>query len=116
MARATRTDSGACSTAVALSPPSATSRAQALPPMLITDEVWSEAAWTTTDGCAAAIASSAARSTKRSKWRAENRTGRRNIATRALAAVSSQASRSALRPAMRTVVGSAAVAARSQAM
>ena len=49
-AAATRIEKSDCKTAVALNPPSATSRLQALPVAAMTLGVWVDAAWTTTLG------------------------------------------------------------------
>ena len=78
--------------------------------------VWKDAACTTTFGSTAASTVEAASDADRSTSCEVKRAGRPNSAARALPAVRSQSRRSRLRPAITTVTGSDAVAARSSAI
>src|SRR5262245_50238552 len=116
VARATRAENTAWNTAVALSPPSATSRAQALPASPITAPPCRDAACTTTRGASRPIRSCAAPALARSTAWVVTSSGRANMWARARAAVAIQASRGALRPAMARRTGTSVAMARSQAM
>src|SRR5690606_30589206 len=112
----TRAEMTVWKTAVALRPPSATSRDQASPVVAITCEVCTEAACTTTFGRVAPIRAGAASRARRSVRWPRKLAGAPKMAARALAASTSQSSRAALRPAMTTETGRRAVAAMSKAM
>src|SRR5215218_2710126 len=114
MATATRVLSTAWNTAVALNPPSATSRLQASPVAAMTDEVWTDAACTTTLGRSVARTASTWSASRRSHVCATKAAGRAKITARAADAVASHASRSRFRPAITTRTGCAAVAAMSK--